>query len=155
MMNVQKKLEIKSFDFEIKNVSDDGEFSGLAAPFEIADERGDVLKIGCAAYSIQCWHKSGRLPAMFFNHDAGKNIGAWRDIRECNNGIVVKGQIETKSHYGQTVCMMMKNKIITGLSIGFYPILEKKTMTARYFYQIDLREISVVQNPAYKIARIC
>jgi len=91
---------------------------------------------------------------MRWNH-FGPVIGKWTEIREDEHGLYVKGELTPGHSVAQDVQASLKHGAIDGLSIGFYPSKYKEDEEGkRTLQEIDLVEISVVEEPADLNARI-
>lgn len=145
--------------FEIKAVSEKGEFSGYGSVFGVEDSYGDVVIKGAFARSLEDWKAKGALPAMLWQHDTREPIGVWASMEEDDKGLAVEGRIlldagelERRAH------AHLKAGSIRGLSIGFsIPLggLEyDKTNDVYLLKQIDLWEVSPVTFPANPEAQV-
>jgi HK97 family phage prohead protease len=155
-------LELKTLDFglETKDLSDEGEFEGLASTFGNVDQVGDVVLPGAFMPSIVQNRKDGRVAPMLWMHNPEEPVGVWTEMVETVKGLLVKGRllIETdplaKRIYG-----LMKAKGAVALSIGFrIPAggaeADEKRPGVMKLSKIDLREISLVTMPANLQARV-
>ncbi len=61
-----KKIE---FDFQTKNLADDGTFSGYGSVFHVIDGVKDVVVPGAFTKSLKAWVKKSRMPGLFWQHD--------------------------------------------------------------------------------------
>lgn len=138
------KLEIKA----TLSVTDAGEIIGTAWPFNAGpDTLGDLITKGAF----------GTIPAdlpMLFGHDPADLIGSWTETTETNEGLVTKGKLHMDQPRARAVLSMIKNKLITGLSIGYRTKNASRQGRNRVISALDLAEISVVRNPAHPKARI-
>jgi len=137
------RLEIKaSF-----SVDDAGEITGTAWPFGSPDRVGDVIEKGA-------FTAPATLP-MLFAHDQAQVIGVWNEIRETNDGLVVKGRLLVDEvQRAAEVRAMIKERAVTGLSIGFVTKAAKPRQRGRTITALDLHEISVVAVPCHPAAQI-
>ncbi len=133
-------------NLEIKNIDSYGVFEGYASVFEITDLHGDIIKKGSFSHSLL--NKHCKNIHMLFQHDISKPVGYWMNLEENDSGLFVKGKILQTLPMGSKVLNMIKNNIISGLSIGFVPIITRKDKNVRIIFQADLHEISLVEHPA-------
>jgi HK97 family phage prohead protease len=150
----------KMMDFnkcEIKT-SDRGMFEGYASVFDGIDSYNDSIVRG--AYKNTLANRK-RDVAMYFNHasyrsDMPARIGKWTQMEEDDKGLYVKGQLSLGHPTADAIYAGMINQTLDGLSIGFMIPENGYEMRngIRYLKQIDLVEISVVDNPADNEARI-
>lgn len=138
-----ERLEIKA----ALSVTDTGEITGIAWPFHSPDRVGDVIEKGA-------FTPPETLP-MLFAHDQGQPIGVWDDIRETDQGLTVKGRllVETVQRAAE-VRSLIKERAVTGLSIGFVTKAAKPRARGRTITALDLHEISVVAVPCHPAAQI-
>jgi HK97 family phage prohead protease len=138
------KLEIKAK----LSVSETGEITGTAWPFNAGpDTTGDLITKGAFNFV------SAELPILF-QHNPADLIGTWTEAAETNEGLVVKGRLHTDQPRARTVLGMVKSGLVSGLSIGFKTTAATRQGSNRVISALDLYEISIVRNPAHKMARI-
>lgn len=153
------KLKRLNRPFEVKSVSDEGEFSGYGSVFGVKDAYGDVVIKGAFAKSLDQWKDQGALPAMLWQHDSREPIGVWSKMTEDDHGLLVEGRIlleagevERRAH------AHLKAKSVRGLSIGYSVPLGgmeyDKENDAFLLKQIDLWEVSPVTFAANPEAQV-
>lgn len=136
---------------ELKFVGEDMVFSGYASVFGGVDSYGDT--IDPKAYD-QTLISRERPVRMRWNH-FGPVIGKWLDIRADSKGLYVNGQLTPGHSTAVDVYASMKHGAIDGMSIGYIPrLVEERGEGRRLLKQIDLIEISVVEEPADLGAKI-
>ncbi len=138
-------LELK-FDGE-------GRFEGYASMFNGVDAYGDTIIPG--AYKKTIKRKTGDRPIrMRWNH-FGPVIGKWTDMGEDEKGLYVKGELTPGHSVAKDVYASMKHGAVSGMSIGYIArSAREKADGGRELKEIDLIEISVVEDPADLGARI-
>ena len=138
-----ERLELKA----TITVDDAGEIAGLAWPFGSPDRVGDVIQKGAIS-------APDTLP-MLFAHDQGQVIGVWDQIAETDEGLTVKGRLLIEDvARAREVRAMIREKAVTGLSIGFVTKSSKPRQRGRTITALDLHEISVVAVPCHPGAQI-
>lgn len=152
--------------FKPSLVSSDGSFSGYGAVFGNADSHRDVIERGAFAASLSKWHTKGRWPPMRLQHgDNGSNpfrfdnlpVGIWTDMREDVHGLHVEGRLlALDTDLGKRLHALMAAGVLDGLSIGFRPVKTRQGTgrVSRYLSEIDLRELSIVDEPSNDLARV-
>lgn len=136
---------------ELKFVGEDMVFSGYASVFGGVDSYGDT--IDPKAYD-QTLISRERPVRMRWNH-FGPVIGKWLDVRADSKGLYVNGQLTPGHSTAVDVYASMKHGAIDGMSIGYIPrLVEERGEGRRLLKQIDLIEISVVEEPADLGAKI-
>jgi HK97 family phage prohead protease len=137
------KLEIKA----TLAVSDTGEITGTAWPFGSPDRAGDTIAKG--AFNIPVTD----MPILF-NHDPSDLIGTWTEVKETDEGLIVKGQLHMDRPRARSVLAMVRGKIADGLSIGFRTKESTKRGRGRLITALDVFETSIVRDPSHPRARI-
>jgi HK97 family phage prohead protease len=130
---------------ELKFVGEDMVFSGYASVFGGVDAYGDT--IDPKAYD-QTLVSRNRPVRMRWNH-YGPVIGKWLSVVADSKGLYVNGQLTPGHSTAIDVYASMKHGAVDGMSIGYVPrLVEELSEGRRLLKQIDLVEISVVEEPA-------
>jgi HK97 family phage prohead protease len=130
---------------ELKFVGEDMTFAGYASVFGGVDAYGDT--IDHKAYD-QTLESRTRPVRMRWNH-YGPVIGKWMSISADGKGLYVNGQLTPGHSTAIDVYASLKHGAIDGMSIGYVPrLVEEMGEGRRLLKQIDLVEISVVEEPA-------
>ncbi|MEM6852268.1 MAG: HK97 family phage prohead protease [Pseudomonadota bacterium] len=130
------------------------EIEGYASLFNERDLNDDIVAPGAFARSLR------RRPAaevkMLFHHEATAPIGVWRDIREDDRGLYVRGDLALNLPRAAETLELMQLGAVDGLSIGFRAVRSRRSpgKGARELLEIDLWEISVVTFPMAPSARV-
>ncbi|MCF6199467.1 MAG: HK97 family phage prohead protease [Hyphomicrobiaceae bacterium] len=146
--------ERKFAPLDFKAVQTDGSFEGYASLFGQKDMGGDIVMPGAFAKSLKKRGAGGI--RMLFQHDPGEPIGVWREIREDQRGLFVRGQLLPDVARAREVLSLMREGALDGLSIGFRTLKGRsdKARKVRRLHEIDLWEISIVTFPMLPNARI-
>lgn len=139
-------------DAEIK-IADNGvmKFSGYASVFGGCDAYGDTIQKGAYAETIK---NRARPIRMRWNH-YGPVIGKWLTIMEDSKGLMVEGELTPGHSKSEDVYASLKHGAVDGMSIGYrVKAYEQTDPDHRLLKQIDLIEISVVEEPADLGAKI-
>lgn len=155
----------KIFDcsLAVKNWDADGSFSGYASVFGIIDSQGEEVASGAFDLSLKAWAISGKMPKLLWQHDYRQPIGLWREIREDNHGLFVKGQLLLDLAQGREAYSLLKNGVVDGLSIGFVTVRARRAegragaSPLRILEEVNLQEVSLVTfaaNPKAKVERV-
>lgn len=146
-------IENKRFDvrIELKEISEDGKFSGYASTFGgEPDSYGDVIAPGAFAASLQANGYGGNGVKMLWQHDSDDPIGVWSLLREDTKGLYVEGQLALKVQKGAEAYELLKIGAVNAMSIGFrvkrYSVDDEKNV--RTLEEVELYEISLVTFPA-------
>lgn len=147
-----KILKLESCGIQIKNDStDDLLFSGYASVFNGVDSYGDTVLPGAYENTLKNRHRPVR---MRWNH-FGPVIGKWIELKEDKKGLFVTGELTPGHSTADDVWASLKHGAVDGLSIG-YRVLdsEPKDEPGEILKEIELVEISVVEEPADRAAQI-
>ncbi|MDP8251474.1 phage major capsid protein [Pseudochrobactrum saccharolyticum] len=140
---MKQRLEFKA----AFTIDDLGTITGIAWPFGSPDRVGDMIEKGAIT-------SPSTLP-MLFAHDQSQVIGVWDQITETNDDLTVKGRLLIDDvERAREVRAMIREKAVTGLSIGFVPKATKPRKRGRTITALDLHEISVVAVPCHPDAQI-
>lgn len=147
-------MEIKQIalaNTEIKFAGAAFAFSGYASVFGGIDSYGDTIEQGAYKNTLEGRDRPIR---MRWNH-YGDIIGKWTNIREDEKGLYVEGELTPGHSKAQDVFASLKHGAIDGLSIGYrVKAFNQLDSDRRLLKEIDLVEISVVEEPADVSARI-
>jgi HK97 family phage prohead protease len=153
--------ETRQFNFSVRAVEDDGVFSGYGSVFDVVYDvgYGDKEKVAPGAFlkSLAALKAAGRKLPVLWQHRIEEPIGSWREVREDDHGLFVEGGLWLDdAHYARLAQRGMRDKAVTGLSIGFFPDRwaydEKAGVTI--LEEVTLVEVSVVSVPANDDARV-
>jgi HK97 family phage prohead protease len=144
------------FDLEIKAAPDDeGTFEGLASPFGGSpDSYGDVIEAGAYAETLRAHKLRGTMPLMLWGHNPDLPIGVWESMSEDGTGLRAKGRLLRGVAKAEEVYIMLKNRAVRGLSIGYRVVESVPDGAITRLKKLDLLEVSVVAFPAAPRARV-
>lgn len=128
------------------------QFSGYASKFDGVDSYGDTIQRG--AFELTLVNRD-RPIALRWNH-YGPVIGKFIDIKEDDAGLFVTGEL-TKGHsVAEDAAALLRHGAISGMSIGYIDRDSTENMphAGRLLKQIELIEISIVEEPADNAAHI-
>lgn len=146
-------LQTKTAAFEVKKEPDqDGEFEGYASTFGNVDQGMDIIERGAFTKSLG----SGRKVKMLWQHDVGKVIGVWDEMREDERGLYVKGRLLKDVTLGREAMALMRAGAIDSMSIGYLTIeaVPEAGGRVRKLTEVDLFEVSLVTMPMNEMARV-
>lgn len=131
---------------EIKELSEDGTFSGFASIFNYKDSGGDIVLPGAFTKSLARHFERNTRPKLFWQHDMHQPIGSWIEFDEQERGLWGKGRLNMEVQRGREAHALLKAKDIDGLSIGYNTIQDEvdRARSARLLKELDLVEVSVV-----------
>jgi len=142
-------MQHKELTFELKQAGE-GSFEGLLSPFNVVDGGKDVVEPG--AYTKTLKDKGNTRP-LLWQHRSDTPIGEIT-LEERTNGLWCKGQLLMALPEAQKAHLLIKHKIIKGLSIGFLSIQDSVVNGIRHLKEIALFEGSIVTFPMAEQALI-
>jgi uncharacterized protein len=140
----------KTFKLEIKEMGDQGTFTGLASVYGNRDLGGDIVEQG--AFSKSIGEKNGEVPILW-QHDPSEPIGLGK-LSDSFQGLQIKGELALESPTAQKAYGLMKRGILKGLSIGYDLVRSDVKDTTRYLKELKLWEVSIVTFPMNEMATI-
>jgi HK97 family phage prohead protease len=144
-----KLLNLQKTEFKFGNEGS-LQFTGYASVFGGVDSYGDMIMKG--AYSNTLTDRE-RPVQLRWNH-FGPVIGKYVDIYEDEIGLVVSGEL-TKGHsVAEDTAALLRHGAVSGLSIGYIAKNATQDGVIRKLTEIDLFEVSVVEEPADNAAHI-
>lgn len=147
-------MKTKDFALEVKDLSDEGTFTGYGSVSGNVDSYGERVMPGAFAASLAKHSREGTQVLMFWQHNPSEPIGVWEDLAEDKKGLWGKGRLLMDIQRAREVHTLAKNKAIGGLSIGYREIKVTPDGNVRNLDELDLMEISLVSFPANRRARI-
>jgi uncharacterized protein len=123
---------------------------GYAALFGVADQMADVVRAGAFARSIA---RRGLPLPMLVEHEPRLTAGRWTEAREDGRGLFLVGEI-SDDQPGAARARRMIIRGVDGLSIGFVPVVARKSGKGRVLEEVDLLEVSIVTHPMQPLARL-
>ncbi len=145
MKNKQRRLRMT-----IKSLSEDGSFEGCLSPYNNVDDGGDLVEPGAYAKTLQ---ENGNTIPMLWQHDQKAPIGQL-ELEERADGLYCKGQLELDIPEAKKAYILLKAKIVKGLSIGYDAIKAQIVDGVRRLKEIRLWEGSVVTFPMNTLALV-
>ena len=150
----QEKLT-RSFSFA-SELQEDGTFKGYASVFGVIDSCGTSWAKGCFLNTLSDYQTKKREVPMLWSHDFMEPIGKYTRLEEDEHGLYAEGKILTELPRGNQIYKLMKEGIVTGLSvcvdIDEYEFDKKADLIT--FTKVKLYEISPCVCPAVDEARI-
>lgn len=146
------ETKLATLELKVEGKSDDYlTISGYGSVFGNNDNGNDIVMPGAFKECIA----SGRRPKMLWNHDPSQPIGAWDEMSEDENGLLMKGRISRRGKAGE-IADLIEMGGIEGLSIGYRTQEYEMDMDegSRKLTKLDLWETSVVTFPMNELAGI-
>lgn len=140
-------MDSKDITLEIKGVSEDGTFEGVASVYGNVDSQGDRIEAG--AFS----EDHGKEVPLLWSHKRDEPIGIGR-LENSPAGVLVKGQLDLDTTAGREAYSRLKKGIVKGLSIGLQLVQHAYDGAVRVIRKGAIREVSLVLFPANPDARV-
>jgi HK97 family phage prohead protease len=151
------KRKVRAFPFEVRSVSEAGEFEGYLSVYDKVDYYREVVVPGAFRESLEEWAGKGRLPPILWQHRAGEPLGPFLEMREDDVGLYVKGQLlVAEVQRAREARALLKAGAIGGMSIGFDVVEDDYDSRAgiRSLKRVNLWEGSIVTFPANEAAQV-
>ena len=157
MNRKEATTKVRAFDLSIKAITEKGEFSGYGSVFNVIDMYRERVAPGAFAESLAALGRKGRKLPVLWQHRTAEPIGVWDVLREDEHGLYGEGTLWLEeAPYARLAHRGMKAHAITGLSIGYWVKDDSfdETTRIRTLKALDLREVSIVTDPANDEARV-
>jgi uncharacterized protein len=145
--------ELKTLTFELKEVAEDGTFTGIASVYGVEDLGRDVIDKGAFVKTI------GENPTVpiLWQHKPDEVIGEG-EVSEWQGKILIKGRLDLEDSTAVKAYGKMKRRLVRGLSIGFSTIKstfqEIEGRMVRHIQELKLWEVSIVTFPMLPDAQV-
>lgn len=143
MADTSRPAEHKTYRFKVRQIDETGAFEGLASTYGNVDQGGDVIEPG--AFDRTLKNGNGEVPILW-SHDPTEPIGLGR-VSNSEEGLVIQGKLELSLPAAQKVYVLLKSKIVRGLSIGYQTLQSVMDKGVRRIKEVKLFEVSVVTFP--------
>ncbi len=136
----------------LKEINEDGTFTGLAATYGTRDLGGDVIQPGAFTKSLAA---KSEVPVLW-QHDQKEPIGVGR-LSDTEQGLAISGKLVLESDVARKAYALMKAGAVKGLSIGYQIVHDAMQNGMRMLQELKLHEVSVVtfaMNPAAQVTAV-
>jgi HK97 family phage prohead protease len=134
----------------IKGITEEGTFEGILSPYGNVDLGGDVVEPG--AYTKTLKDRGNTVP-LLWQHRSDMPIGELA-LEDRADGLYCKGKLLMALPEAQRAYLLLKSRIIKGLSIGFETIKDEIKDGIRRLKEIKLYEGSIVTFPMNEAAMV-
>lgn len=146
-----------NFFLEVKEIAEDGTFSGVASVYDVEDLGGDIIEKGAFKKTLS---ENPTVPILW-QHQSAEVIGSG-EVKESGARVLLAGKLDLEDPTAQKAYRKLKSKLIKGLSIGFQAIKAKweeleedgHTKYIRRIQELKLWEVSVVTFPMLPQAQV-
>lgn len=135
---------------EIKEISSEGTFEGILSPYGNVDGGGDVVEPGAYTKTLL---DQGAVRPMLWQHKTDVPIGDLT-LTDQPDGLHCTGQLLMALPEAQKAYLLIKARIVKGLSIGFETVKDSVEKGVRHLKEIKLYEGSIVTFPMNEAALI-
>lgn len=137
-----------SFAFEVKALADDGTFEGYASVYNTEpDSYNDVVDPTAFSKTLST---SKQRPLLFNHRDP---IGMVQ-LTDTSKGLRAQGKLSLGASTAKDVYVLLKDKVISGLSIGYETVKASYVGDVRHLQEVKLWEVSLVTFPAQASAQV-
>lgn len=147
-------MKTKDFALHVKDVSEEGTFTGYGSIFGNVDSYGEKVVAGAFGESLARHQREGSKPLMLWQHNPDEPIGVWDDLSEDGKGLKGTGRFVMETARGREAYALLKAGAVRGLSIGYREVEVEPDGNVRMLKKLDLLEISIVSFPANRRARV-
>jgi uncharacterized protein len=144
-----KQHERHDCALKIKSLDPTGSFSGVAAVYNNVDLGGDRIEPGSFSRTIA----ASKVFPLLWQHQSDNPIGTVT-VTDSREGLLVSGQLLMDLEEAKRAYLLIKAKVIKGLSIGFETIQDSVEDGVRLLKEIRLWEVSIVTFPMNEMAAI-
>jgi HK97 family phage prohead protease len=138
------------FQLKFTSLDDTGSFEGMLSPYGNVDLGNDVVDPGAFTKTIQ---EKGVTRPLLWQHDKKQPIGQVTLV-DTPDGMTVKGSLLLEVQKASEAYMLLKARIINGLSIGYDSVKDVVEDGVRHIKELKLWEASVVTFPMNELALI-
>ena len=135
---------------EIKEIAADGSFTGLLSVYNVVDLGKDLVEPGAFTKTIK---DHGNEVPMLWQHKPDVPIGTLT-LQDGADALHVKGQLLMELPEAKKAYLLIKARIVRGLSIGFDTVKEVLDGGIRRLKELRLYEGSIVTFPMNEAALI-
>lgn len=135
---------------EIKDISSTGEFDGLLSVYNNVDQGRDMVKPGAFTKTIQ---EHGTEVPLLWQHKPDVPIGMLT-LQDGPEALHVKGRLLMDLPAAKEAYLLIKARIVKGLSIGFETLKDEVVNGVRQLKELRLFEGSIVTFPMNEMATI-
>jgi len=141
-------MPLKSFAFEVKQLTEQGQFSGLASTYGNTDQQNDVVMPGAFTRTLS---DAGKQRPLLMGHSTPVGLVTLTDSA---TGLLAEGKLSLGVQVGKDAYTLLKDGVIRGLSIGFQTVKEQVVGEVRQLLELKLFEVSLVVFPANEMALV-
>ena len=149
-------MERKAFKFELKEIQDDGTFTGYAAVFGNVDNGKDIIQKGAFTRTLL----AKKTFPLFWQHNGMKIPVGDVTAEQDEFGLKVDGLLYINDFEGKPLedprqlHMSLKRRSVKGMSIGYDPVVREFQEEVRILKEVKLYEVSLTPWPMNDLAQV-
>lgn len=137
---------MNNYEFEVRAEAEERTLKGIAVPYN------ETIQVG----GIKERFERGAIAnvddvKLFYGHS--EPIGLVTKGEETEDGYVIEARI-SETEKGNEVLTLMRDGVLNKMSVGFAPVKERKEDGVVVREEVTLKEVSIVNFPAYKNADV-
>lgn len=134
-------FETKDFKFKLDDTDDEqGTFTGYASIFDAIDSYNEMVLKGAFRKTLK--ENDGKFPLCWF-HNIAEPLGIIY-AKEKSQGLATEGHLNLDVQSAREKRSLMKQDVITGMSIGFKTLQDEWDEEVRKIKEVKLYEISLI-----------
>jgi len=142
-------VPILAFPLELKSLSAEGEFEGLASTYGNVDQGGDVVEEGAFTETLK---QAGAARPLLCDH---RDVVGMVTLKDTPKGLACKGKLTLGVQKARETYELMRDGAIKGLSIGYSALGGGDIRNGvRYLSQVKLYEVSLTWAPMNEMALV-
>ncbi len=134
-------MPTRAFSFEVKELTDTGEFSGLASVYSVIDQGNDLVRPGAFQKSIL---QSGKNRPLLWRHDSPVGLV---ELQDSPTALQVVGKLSLGLQLAKDALVLLKDGVVKGLSIGYQTIRSEMVGEVRELVEVKIWEVSLTPFP--------
>src|SRR6266496_3270367 len=133
-------MEQLNCKLQIKSITEQGQFQGLASVYGNVDLGNDIVMPGAFAKTLA--DRGGEVPVLFA-HDMRQPVGLGK-LTDTAAGLQISGQLVLSVGKAKEAYDLLRAKVLRGLSIGYDTVKSDFVNGARRLLEVKLFEVSLV-----------
>ncbi len=139
----------RAFQFEFKQVADEGTFTGVASTYGDPPDLGnDIISPNAFVKTLQT---SGPTRPLLWQHSSPIGV---IDLQDTGAALAAKGKLSMGVQLAREAHQLLRDGAVRGLSIGFQADKEHYTGDVRYIDEAKLWEVSLTPFPMNESAMV-
>lgn len=139
---------IQSFAFELKSVTAEGTFEGLASTYGNIDLVGDIVEKGAFVRTLA--QGGDERPLLWQHRDP---IGLVK-LQDSDEGLIARGKLSLGIQQAKDALVLLRDRVVRAMSIGFTTVKDRVDGNVRRLQEVKLWEVSLTAVPANQQAVI-